>query len=280
MALFVPYEYTGTYIRYCIAAHRSISSGFAGKSTERTTVTSRTRSRSIKKRLVPAAALIALCLAATGQAALNVSAFSVTPSTTQVRGHPDLTVSESFDPPTADVKEIVLHLPAGLTANARAAPVCRRSYLVADLCPLQTKVGQVGLVGIAFGFEAEVARNIYNLKRSGEEALRLGVPLFGSLTRGGASLVLPVRQRPQDHGLDVAVAGPPREVAGYSVQLKQLTFRLKGSVRARIKGRLRRRAFLTNPGSCGPATTALDIVAYEGPPPMLTKVSSFTLTGC
>ena len=136
------------------------------------------------------------------------------------------------------------------------------------------------LVGIALNLEVEVARNIYNLKPSGQEALRLGVPLFGSVTRGAAAPVLPVRERPEDHGLDVAVAGPPREVAGYSVALKQVTFRLKGTVRARIRGRLRRRALLTNPASCGPASTALDVVAYEGPPPRLTQVSTFTLTGC
>jgi hypothetical protein len=242
---------------------------------------------SLKKRLVPLAALIALFLATPAQAALNVSAFSVTPSTTKARGHPDLTVSESFDPPTADIKQIVLHLPAGLTANARAAPFCPRSYLVGDICPLGTaegdggtKVGEVRLAGVALGLEAEVARNIYNLKPRGPERLRLGVPLFGTVSRGGAALVLPVTERPVDHGLDVAVPGPPREVAGYSVALKKVTFRLKGSVRAKIRGRLRRRALLTNPASCGPASTALDIVAYEGPPPTLTKVSTFTLTGC
>ena len=99
----------------------------------------------MKKRLVPAAALVALFVATPAHAALNVSAFSLTPSTTKAGGHPDLTVSESFDPPTSDVKQIVLHLPAGLTANARAAPFCRRSRLVDDLCPLQTKVGKVSL---------------------------------------------------------------------------------------------------------------------------------------
>jgi hypothetical protein len=243
-------------------------------------VTRTPRASWIEAGLLLPAVLIALSLATPAQAALNVSAFSMTPSTTKVRGHPDLKVSESFDPPTADIKEIVLHLPAGLTANARAAPFCSRSYLVADLCPLQTKVGGVRLVGIALGLEAEVARNIYNLKPSGQEALRLGVPLFGSVSRGGAALVLPVRERPDDHGLDVTVAGPPREVAGYSVGIKEVTFTLKGTVRAKIRGRLRRRALLTNPASCGPASTALDIVAYEGPPPTLTKVSTFTLTGC
>ena len=140
------------------------------------------------------------------------------------------------------------------------------------------------MVGVALGLEAEAARNIYNLKPRGPERLRLGVPLFGTVSRGGAALVLPVRERPEDHGLDVAVAGPPREVAGYSVGIKEITFRLKGTVRTRIKGRNkgrpRRRALLTNPASCGPASTALDVVAYEGPPPRLTQVSTFTLTGC
>jgi hypothetical protein len=246
----------------------------------RTIVIHTPRTSWIEAGLLLAAVLIALFLATPAQGALNVSAFSMTPSTTKVRGHPDLKVSESFDPPTADIKEIVLHLPAGLTANARAAPFCSRSYVVADLCPLQTKVGEVGLVGVALGLEAEMARNIYNLKPRGPERLRLGVPLFGSVSRGGAALVLPVRERPEDHGLDVAVAGPPREVAGYSVGIKEVTFRLRGTVRARIRGRLRRRALLTNPASCGPASTALDVVAYEGPPPRLTKVSTFTLTGC
>jgi hypothetical protein len=224
--------------------------------------------------------LIALLLAPPAQGAVSVSAFSLTPSTTKAGGHPDLKITVSFDPPTADIKEITLHLPGGLTANARAAPFCSRSYLVGDLCPLEAKVGKVTLVGVALGLEAEVARNIYNLRPRGPESLRLGVPLFGSISRGGAALVLPVMQRAEDHGLDVAVAGPPREVAGYSVGIKDLSVRLKGFGRARIRGRLRRRALLTNPASCGPASTALDIVAYEGPPPRLTQVSTFTLTGC
>jgi hypothetical protein len=89
--------------------------------------------RYMASRLLPlaAAALMTLLLAAPAQAALNVSAFSMTPSTTEAGGHPDLTVSETFDPPTSDIKQIALHLPAGLTANAHAALFCRRSYLVA-----------------------------------------------------------------------------------------------------------------------------------------------------
>src|SRR6266516_3901240 len=125
---------------------------------QRKTIVARTpRTSWIEARLFLPAVLIALFLATPAQGALSVSAFSMTPSTTKAGGHPDLRVSLSFNPPTTDIKEIALHLPGGLTANARAAPFCSRSYLVADLCPLETKVGQVRLVGVALGLEAEVA---------------------------------------------------------------------------------------------------------------------------
>jgi hypothetical protein len=229
-----------------------------------------------------AAALTAvLALASPAVAALDVSAFSVIPSTTRAGDHPTLNVSVAFNPPTADVKAIALHLPAGLTANARAAPFCRSRRLVADLCSLEAKVGSVSLAGVALGFEAEAVRNIYNVKPVGTEALRLGVPVFGTVSRGGVALTLPVSRRPQDNGLDIAVAGPPREVAGYSIAIKSVSFRIKGTIRKRTKrGSVRRRAFLTNPRSCGPATSTLDVLAYQGPPAAVTRTAAFTLTGC
>lgn len=204
----------------------------------------------------------------------------MTPSTTRAGGHPNLNVSVSFDPPTSDARALVLHLPAGLTANAGAAPFCSRSLLIADLCPLRTKIGSVGLVGLALGFEADVERNVYNAKPAGGERLRLGVPLFGSLTRGGVALMLLANVRPADGGLDFAVAGPPREVAGYPVRLKSLSVRLKGVVRRRIKGRTRKRFLLTNPRSCAPANTVLEVSTYDEPPIQVSSVSTFTPTGC
>jgi hypothetical protein len=222
----------------------------------------------------------ALVLASPARAALDVSAFSVTPSTTRAGDHPTLSVSVAFNPPTSDVKAIALHLPAGLVASSRAAPYCPSRRLITDLCPLETKVGSVSLTGIALGFEAEAVRNIYNVKPVGAEALRLGVPVFGTASRGGVALVLPVTRRPQDNGLDITVAGPPREVAGYSVAIKAVSLRIRGTVRRRGRGSGRRRALLTNPRSCGAATTTLEVTAYQGPPAVFTKTSAFTVTGC
>jgi hypothetical protein len=213
-------------------------------------------------------------------AAVNVSRFSMTPSTTQAGGHPTLNVFVSFDPPSADVDRIALHLPAGLTASARAAPFCPRAQLLSDLCALRTKVGTVSLAGEALGFEARARRNIYNLRPAGGERLRLGVPIFGTSSRGGFALELPVSARPGDNGLDLVVAGPPREVAGYDIRLKEVGFRIKGLIRRRSGRAVRRRALLTNPRSCLPANTVLEVTTREAPTATVTKVSAFTPTGC
>jgi hypothetical protein len=226
-----------------------------------------------------AASTLFLGLGAPAAAVPGVSRFSVTPSTTQAGGHPNLNMVISFDPPSSDVRQIALHLPPGLTANGRAAPVCPRGRLLADLCDLRTKVGSVRLAGEALGFEAEAARNIYNLAPVGQERLRLGVPVFGSLSRGGLALMLPVTTS-ADGGLDLTVAGPPREVAGYAIRIKEIGLRIRGVVRKRVRRRVRSRPLLTNPSTCTPARSVLEVLSYDVSAPPVTMTSSFTPTGC
>jgi hypothetical protein len=103
---------------------------------------------------------VALALAAPAPAAVNVSRFSMTPSTTQAGGHPSLNVAVSFDPPTSDVDRIDLHLPPGLTANTRAAPFCPRGQLLEDIFGFVTKVVTVSLTGEELVLSAEASRNI------------------------------------------------------------------------------------------------------------------------
>lgn len=229
---------------------------------------------------VTAAVVVGLAATASAQAAVNVSHFSLTASSTKAGSHPTLNIKVSFDPPTADVDRIALHLPPGLTASARAAPFCPGGDLLADLCPLKTKLGTVALTGEALGFEAQAKRNIYNLKPAGAERLRLGVPVFGTASRGGFAFVLPVTSRPNDNGLDLVIAGPPREAAGYAIRIKEVGFRIRGLIRRRVGRTVRRRALLTNPRSCQPATTVLEITTRDAPTLPLTKVSAFTPTGC
>jgi hypothetical protein len=240
----------------------------------------RTLRRSLRTSAAVSVLLAFIVFGAGSASALpTVSRFSVTPSTTQAGGHPSLDMVITFNPASSDVRQAALHLPAGLTANARAAPFCPRRRLVADLCDLRTKVGSVRLAGEALGFEAEAVRNIYNLEPIGSERMRFGVPVFGSLSRGGVALFLPVRARP-DGGLDLTVAGPPREVAGYPILIKEIEVRIRGTVRTRVKRRLRTRSLLTNPGTCTPANSSLEVLSYDTAAPAVTMGSSFTPTGC
>jgi hypothetical protein len=226
---------------------------------------------------------LALALAPAAQSAVGVSQFAVVPSTTQAGGHPTLTISSAFEPPSADVKDFVLRLPAGLTANAGAAPFCPHKRLVADLCPSSTKIGSIAVAGEAFGLEAELRRNIYNMRPAASEALRLGVSVFGSLTTGGVAATLPVTTR-ADRGLNIAVTGLPSDFNGVTVKLSRIRMQLKGQVRRRVgKGKRRRvrtRSLLTNPRSCEPATSALELTTHETPPATVTSLSTFTPTGC
>ena len=226
---------------------------------------------------------LTLALVPGARAAVRVSQFAVTPSTPQAGGHPTLTITTAFEPPSGDVKDFVLKLPRGLTANTGAAPYCPRKRLVADLCPSAAKVGSIAVAGEAFGFEAEVRRNIYNMRPAGSERLRLGISVFGSLTTGGVAATLPVVERPEG-GLSIAVTGLPSDYNGITVKVKRVQIKLKGQVRRKVgKGKRRRvrtRALLTNPRTCEQATSALVLTTHETPPNTVTSFSSFFPTGC
>jgi hypothetical protein len=211
-------------------------------------------------------------------AAPHVSAFSLTPSTTQAGGHPSLLVSASFGTPTS-VKTVALHLPAGLTADSRAAPFCSERRLRADLCSPKAKVGSITILGDVSGLDIEVTKKIYNLKPVGSERLRLGVPLFGSLTQPGAAILAPVTARPSDNGLDL-VTDLPIEVLGHRIRVREVRTQVRGLVRTRVRRVVRRKAFLTNPHSCLPAQTVLEVTSHEDPSTSATMSSSFTPTGC
>jgi hypothetical protein len=232
-------------------------------------------------RVAVATVLLAAAGATQASAAVDVGLFSVAPSTTTAGGHPNLRVSVRFTDGSSGLKDIALHLPGGLAANPRAASFCRPKRLAADLCPPQSKVGSVTVVGVAFGLELTVTRKIYNVRAKPGERLRLAVPIFGSLRRPGIAAELPVTARPADGGLDMAVTGLPREVNGISVSIKEVGFSFRGVVRTRTKKRrLRTRAFLTNPLACAPATSVLDVTSHDAPSQKIVRTSVFTPTGC
>jgi hypothetical protein len=227
-----------------------------------------------------ATAIVAAFPASTNAAAeADISQFAVTPSTTQAGGHPNLEVSVSFGVPTSRVSGLALHLPAGLTATPDAIPFCSRKRLLADLCPSKSKAGSITAAGEAFGFQLTITKTIFNVRPAGSERLRLAVPLFGSFSRPGIAAELPVTERPQDRGLDMAVVGLPQQVNGFEVRLERVSLRIKGTVRIKVKKKRRTRPFLTNPLNCSPALSVLDVTLRDAPT-ATTRTSAFTPTGC
>jgi hypothetical protein len=213
------------------------------------------------------------------EAAATVSGFAVTPSTTQAGGHPNLSVTVTFSDPTA-LSGLALHLPAGLTADARAIPFCSRKSLLADFCSTSSRVGSITVVAVAYGIELPVKREIYNTRPGPTERLLLGVPIVASYTGTGVAANLPVTERPPDKGLDIAISGLPSEVGGIPIRLKSASLWIKGVSRTRTRKRIRKRPFLTNPALCTPATSGLDVTLHDTPATTLTASSFFTPTGC
>jgi hypothetical protein len=224
-----------------------------------------------------ATALILAAVAASGsEAAVNVSSFSVTPSTTQAAGHPNLAFTVAFPEPTSGVKDIALHLPAGLTANPNAFAFCSRSRLVRYVCPAKSRVGSFSVVAVAYGIELPFKADLYNMRPRSTERLRIGTPI----PRPGGAAELPITERPADKGLDVVVSGLPQQPPGMTVRVSAVKLSLKGTVRRKIRKKWRRRAFLTNPTTCVPATSVLELTTHDAPPAVITKTSSYTPTGC
>ena len=230
---------------------------------------------------IVAAVLLATALASaeSAGATATVAHFSVTPSTTQAGGHPNVRISTVFSEPTG-LKDVALHLPPGLTANPSAIPFCPRSKLLANLCAVSSKAGSITIVAVSYGFELPVTREIYNVRPRPAERLRLGVPIIGSYSRPGVAAELPITQRPGTTGLDLAVTGLPSEVGGIPIRVKELSLSIKGLARTRRKRTIRKRPFLTNPVSCTPATSVLNVTLQDAAVTALAASSSFTPTGC
>jgi hypothetical protein len=228
---------------------------------------------------VAALLVVAAIAAPFSEAAVDVSTFSVTPSTTAAGGHPNLAISVAFAEPTTGVKDIALHLPAGLTANPNAFAYCSRRRLVRYICPAKSRLGSFTVVVLAYGIQLPFRADLYNMRPAPTERVRIGTPI--PTPKQVLAGVLPIRQRPADGGLDVAVTGLPQEVpGGIVVRVVAVKISLMGTVRRKVRKKWRRRSFLTNPTTCVPATSVLELTTFDVPPTVITKTSSYTPTGC
>src|SRR5690349_23247915 len=89
-----------------------------------------------------AALVAALFLALPGAAqAFGISALSAAPASTQAGGHSAFSVSLTFSAPADGLRNLTVHLPAGLVGNPRATTPCTHAQFDTDACPASAQVG-------------------------------------------------------------------------------------------------------------------------------------------
>jgi len=229
-------------------------------------------------------------LAAPGiaSASLSIDALTAAPSVPQAGGHGDFSLSMNLSG-TDHAKTLVIHLPAGLIGNPAAATPCSEATFAARGCPASgpdsAKVGvsSIAATATSAGIPTDITASgtVFVLQPREGEIARLGIDLYPD---GPAALLSPhailnqslvsVRTK-GDNGLDSTLEGLPKTsqttLGDADVHLKGLNLTLNGQG---AKG-----PFMSNPTSCNPATTTVDIISYESPDPV-SRSTQFTPTDC
>jgi hypothetical protein len=222
--------------------------------------------------------------------AFDIPTFSVTPSTTQAAGHPNVTVQiDRTGADNEDIRDLYLDLPPGLIGNTTAVGSCPEANFNADTCPANSAVGTVSAIASATGLTLPpTTGTIYNLVPGPTEPGAIGIVLRPT----GAGVVLaPVFIRgsiqvvpngDSDVNLRNIVLNQPRQVfllpllglpIPVDITVNSLTLTLNGA------GTLTPgNYFLTNPTSCQPAVSRARVVSYLDQE--VTKESSYTPTNC
>jgi hypothetical protein len=231
-------------------------------------------------------ASFALFVGAAPASGFDVPNFSVTPSTTQAGGHPDLTVQiDRTGADTEDIRDLYLDLPPGLIGNTTTVGACTDAAFNADSCPANSQVGSVSAVAAAVGLSLPpTTGSIYNLMPGPTEPGAIGIVLRPT---GAPLAISPVFIRgsinvvpngPDDVNLENVVLNQPRQIfllglipVDITVNSLTLTLNAAGTL---APGTF----FLTNPTSCIEAVSKARVISYLDQE--VSKESSFTPTGC
>ena len=236
--------------------------------------------------IVAVVALAASLGSASGaNAAVNITSFSATPSTTLAAAHPNFSTSIrlSYSDAGDDIRSVETRLPPGLLGNPRAVASCTTAQLTADTCPAGSKIGTTSTIAkpdLPLVPALTASGDVYNVAPVGNEPARIGLvirPVPGPISLAKFSLVGVAGVRvPGDFGLNVRFDNLPRALAlvgglGVPIQVQGLDLTLTGIVGSR--------AYMTNPTSCIPATTTLSATSYNVATPV-SRTSTFTPTDC
>jgi hypothetical protein len=238
--------------------------------------------RRVRRRAALALGLVAVAaLPATASAAVTMTDFKVEPASTQGGGHPDVTITQTFDygsSTTDSVKDAFVRLQPGLLGNPQSAAMCTQQQFEADDCPSDSVVGSVEVTAKAYILVLPLTLTnsgvVYNLRPTGDEPARVGIVVEAA---GGLSKIFlqaPVFIRPgaDGYGLESTFADQPRDSGGIPIQILKVALTFNGQA---AKG-----TFMRMPTSCAEGTSLSRANSWEEPTAFSEKTFATTPTGC
>ena len=224
-------------------------------------------------------------LPAAASADVTLTDFKVEPASTQGGGHPNVTITQTFDygSSTSDsVKDAFVRLQPGLLGNPQNAAFCTQQQFQADNCPADSTVGSVVVDAIAYPTPitpASISSNgvVYNLRPTGDEPARVGVVVaatVGPVPLSKIFLQSPVfiRPGPDGYGLESTFADQPRDSGGMPIQIKKVALTFNGQA---SKG-----PFMRMPTSCAEGTSLTRANSWDAQSVFSEKTFAMTPTGC
>lgn len=196
---------------------------------------------------------LSLLSPAAASADITVSNVQAKPADTRAGANSDFTLS--FDLGGSEtIRDLDVNLPPGLLGNPNNAAKCTQAQFSSDSCPAASKVGSqtvnLTLLGLIPG---TFTGDVYNLVPDKPEPAQLGVKL--TTPAGTQHLKSDTTVRP-DGGLTSTTHGIPNSANGAPIHINSISLTLQAKSGAG-------KAFMTNPTSCDPHTTAVHAVGYS-----------------
>jgi hypothetical protein len=220
-------------------------------------------------------------LPVSAHAAVTMTGFTVTPSSTQGGGHPNVTIVQTFEyggSTTDSVNDAFVRLQPGLLGNPQNAAFCSQAQFQADECPEDSTVGSVEVTAIARILVLPVTLTnpgvVYNLKPTGTEPARVGIVVeaAGGLSKIFLQSPVFIRPGPDGYGLESTFADQPRDSGGIPIQITRVALTFNGQA---SKGK-----FMRMPTSCAAGTSLSRANSWEALTTFSQRTFVTTPTGC
>jgi hypothetical protein len=226
-------------------------------------------------------AAAAALAAAPASAGVTMTDFTVSASSKQAGGHPDVTITQTFayGSSTSDsVKDAFVRLQPGLLGNPQSAAFCSQEQFKADSCPADSTVGSVQVTAKAYILIIPTTLTndgtVYNLKPTGTEPARVGVVVkaAGGLSKIFLQAPVYVRPGPDGYGLESTFADQPRDSNGIPIQITKVALTFNGKASGGN--------FMRMPTSCATGTSRSRANSWEAQNVFSQRTFAMTPTGC